>query len=156
MLLPLGAGIFVHERYPREAADYVDEVAGVSNVSLVLLILASLGQNLPGLVSLLGSGALIGTVLVVATAVVGGYLLAIPAGVERRLLSLGSGQRNIAAAYIIAGGSFAGRATVFTVIAVAGVIMMLILFPLAGEWSKRPSSANDNEPVRRDEEPAPV
>ena len=36
--LPLAIGIFVRERYPEEAAEYVDEVATISNISLVLLL----------------------------------------------------------------------------------------------------------------------
>lgn len=139
MLLPLAAGLFVSERYPEEATDYVDEVASISNVALVLLFLSSLGQNLGGLLEMVGRGAILATALLVAVAIVGGYLLGIPAGVERRLLALGTAQRNMAAAFIIATGNFADRPVVITFIAVAGVILMIVLFPLAGEWSKRPS-----------------
>ena len=102
-------------------------------------ILTSAGQNLPELLGLFGSGAILATVLLIAVAVASGYLLAIPARVERRLLGLGAGQRNLAAAFIIAAGSFADRPTVLAYLAAAGVIMMVVLFPIAGEWSKRPS-----------------
>jgi BASS family bile acid:Na+ symporter len=139
MLLPLAVGLFISERYPEEAADYVDEVASISNIALLLLILTSLGQNLDGLLDMVGSGAILATVLLVAVAAVGGYLLGIPAGVERRLLALGTAQRNQAAAFIIAAGNFADRPMVATFIAAAGLILMVVLFPLAGEWSKRPS-----------------
>ena len=39
-----------------EAAEYVDEIATISNVALALLLLTSLGQNVPGLLGLFGSG----------------------------------------------------------------------------------------------------
>ena len=139
MLLPLAIGIFVRERYPEEAAGYRDEVATISNIALVLLFLTSVGQNLPGLLGLFGSGAILATVLLVAVGIVGGYLLGIPAGVERRLLALGAAQRNVAAAFIIATGSFADRPVLFSFLAVASLVMMVTLFPLAGEWSKRAS-----------------
>jgi BASS family bile acid:Na+ symporter len=139
MILPLAIGVFVRERYPAEADSYRDEVASISNFSLVLLLLTSAGQNLPELLGLFGSGGIIATVLLIAVAITGGYLLAVPAGVERRLLALGAGQRNLAAAFIVAAGSFADRPTVLAYLAAAGVIMMVVLFPLAGEWSKRPS-----------------
>jgi BASS family bile acid:Na+ symporter len=139
MLLPLGVGVFVRERYPDEAEGYRGEVASISNLSLLLLILTSAGQNLPGVLGLFGSGAILATVVLIAAAIAGGYLLAIPAGVERRLLALGAGQRNLAAAFIIAAGSFADRPTVLAFLAAAGVVMMVVLFPVAGEWSKRPS-----------------
>ena len=149
MLLPLAVGVFVRERYPVEAASYRDEVASISNFSLVLLLLTSAGQNVPGLLGLLGSGAIVATLLLIAVAIAGGYLLAIPAGVERRLLALGAGQRNLAAAFIIATGSFAERPTVIAYLAAAGVIMMVVLFPLAGEWSKRPSRLAADVPADR-------
>jgi BASS family bile acid:Na+ symporter len=139
MILPLAIGVFVRERYPAEADSYRDEVASISNFSLVLLLLTSAGQNLPELLGLFGSGGIIATVLLIAVAIAAGYLLAIPARVERRLLALGAGQRNLAAAFIVAAGSFADRPTVLAYLAAAGVIMMVVLFPLAGEWSKRPS-----------------
>ncbi len=154
MLLPLGVGIFIRERYPAEAAGYRDEVASISNITLVLVFVTSAGQNLPGLLGLFGSGGIVATVLLVGVALAGGYLLAIPAGVERRLLSLGAGQRNVAAAFIIATGSFADRPTVLAFIAAAGVIMMVMLFPLAGEWSKRPSRLAAEASGARDEDPS--
>jgi BASS family bile acid:Na+ symporter len=139
MLLPLAIGVFVRERYPEEADNYVDEVATVSNVTLALLLISSIAQNVGGLFDLFGSGGILATVLLIAAAIGGGYLLGVPAGVERRLLALGSGQRNVAAAFIIAVGSFSDRPTVIALIATSGLIMMAMLFPLAGEWSKRPS-----------------
>jgi BASS family bile acid:Na+ symporter len=152
MLLPLAVGIFVRERYPEEAASYRDEVASISNMTLVLVFITSAGQNLPGVLGLFGSGAIVATVLLVAIAVAAGYALAGPAGVERRLLGLGAGQRNVAAAFIIATGSFADRPTVLAYIAAAGVIMIVVLFPLAGEWSKRPSRMRSVESRVRDED----
>jgi BASS family bile acid:Na+ symporter len=143
MLLPLGIGVLVRERYADEADAYVDEVATISTVSLVLLFVSSIGQNLSGLTALLGSGGILATILLIAAAVAGGYLLGIPAGVERRLLALGSAQRNVAAAFIVAVGSFAERPLVLALVAVSGLVMMAILFPLAGEWSKRPSTLGD-------------
>ena len=139
MLLPLAVGVIIHERYPEEAAEYVDEIATIANVALALLLLTSLGQNVPGLLGLIGSGGILATLLLIAIAIGAGYLLGIPAGVERRLLALGSAQRNVAAAFIIAAGSFADRPVVLSFLAVAGLVMMIVLFPLAGEWSKRAS-----------------
>jgi BASS family bile acid:Na+ symporter len=139
MLLPLAAGVFVRERYPAEAADYVDELAAISNFALALLLLTSIGQNLGGLLGLFGSGGILATLLLMAVAIGAGFLLGIPAGVERRLLALGAAQRNLAAAFIVAAGSFPDRPVTFSFLAVAGLVMMVVLFPLAGEWSKRPS-----------------
>jgi BASS family bile acid:Na+ symporter len=138
MLLPLAVGVFVRERYPTEADAYGDEVATISNFALVLLLVTSIGQNLDGLLSLFGSGGIVATAALIAVAICSGYLLGVPARVERRLLALGSAQRNFAAAFIIATGSFPDRPVLFSFLAVSSLVMMAVLFPLAGEWSKRP------------------
>jgi BASS family bile acid:Na+ symporter len=140
MLLPLAVGIFVRERWEEEAAEYRPTVGTISNIALVLIFLTSVGANLPGLLDLFGSGGIIAVALLIAAAIAGGYLIGIPAGVERRVLALGAGQRNLAAAFIIATDNFPDRPTVLLLISIAGLVMMVILFPLAGEWSKRPST----------------
>ncbi|MFL5754834.1 MAG: bile acid:sodium symporter family protein [Chloroflexota bacterium] len=152
MVLPLAVGVLVRERYPEEADDYVDEVAAISNVTLALLLVSSVGQNLGGAVGLLGNGGIVATVLLVAAGIVAGYVLGVPAGVERRLLALGTAQRNVAAAFIVAVGSFADRPTVLALVATSGIVMMLMLFPLAGEWSKRPSRLREEAHFDADEE----
>ncbi|MEO8285308.1 MAG: bile acid:sodium symporter [Chloroflexota bacterium] len=140
MLLPLAIGIFVRERWEEEATEYRPTVGTISNVALVVLILASVGTNVPGLLDLFGSGGIIAVVIMVAAGIIGGYLVGIPAGVERRVLALGAGQRNLAAAFIIAADNFSDRPTVLLLISIAGLIMMVMLFPLAGEWSKHSST----------------
>jgi BASS family bile acid:Na+ symporter len=145
MLLPLGIGLIVRQLWEEEAAAYRPTVGMISNVALVVLLLTSVGTNLPGLLGLLGSGGIIATVLLIVAALAAGYLIGIPAGVERRVLALGAGQRNIAAAFIIGTGNFADRPYVLLLIGLAGVVMMVILFPLAGEWSKRPSTLATQE-----------
>lgn len=145
MLLPLAIGIFIRERWEEEAAEYRPTVAMISNVALVALVLTTVATNLQGVIGLFGSGGIIAVVLLVAAAVLGGYLIGIPAGVERRVLALGAGQRNLAAAFIIGAGNFADRPNVLLLVGVASLVMMIILFPLAGEWSKRPSSLASTE-----------
>jgi BASS family bile acid:Na+ symporter len=141
MLLPLAIGVFVRERYEEEAAAYQPTVAQISSVTLALLFVTSLGQNLPGVLGLVGTGGILATGLLIAAAVITGHLLAVPAGVERRVMALGAGQRNMAAAFVVATANFAHRPDVLTFLATAGLISMVILFPLAGEFGKRPTRA---------------
>jgi BASS family bile acid:Na+ symporter len=138
--LPLAIGIFMRERWEEEAAEYRPTVATLSNVALAVLFLTSVGANQPDLLNLVGTGGILAVVGLIVVALVAGYALGIPAGVERRVLALGAGQRNTAAAFVIATGNFADRPTVFLLIGLAALLMMVILFPLAGEWSKRPST----------------
>ncbi|MDQ3929665.1 MAG: bile acid:sodium symporter [Chloroflexota bacterium] len=140
MLLPLAIGILMRERWEEEAAEYRPTVGIISNVALVALFLTTVGANLPGVIGLLGTGGIIATILLIVAAIAAGYLIGIPAGVERRVLALGAGQRNMAAAFVIGADNFPNLPNVLILIGLAGLIMMVILFPLAGEWSKRPST----------------
>ncbi len=151
MLLPLGIGIVVRERWEEEAMDYRPTVATISNVALVTLQLTTVATNIPGLLNMFGSGGIIATALLIAAAIGCGYLVGVPMGVERRVLALGTGQRNVAAAFIIATGNFADRPNVLLLVGVSGLVMMVLLFPLAGEWSKHPSTV-----ATRDERDAPT
>jgi predicted Na+-dependent transporter len=143
LLLPLAIGVFVRERYAEEAAEYRPTVAQISSVSLALLIAASLGQNLPGVLGLIGSGGVLALGLLIAAAVVAGHVLAVPAGEERRVMALGAGQRNLAATFVVAEANFADRPDVLIYLASAGLISMVFLFPLAGEFGKRPRRAEE-------------
>jgi BASS family bile acid:Na+ symporter len=140
MLLPLAIGIFMRERWEEEAAEYRPTVATLSNVALAVLFLTSVGANLRDLLGLVGTGGILAVVGLIVVALVAGYTLGIPAGVERRVLALGAAQRNSAAAFVIATGNFADRPTVLLLIGLGALLMMVILLPLAGEWSKRPST----------------
>ena len=137
MLVPLGAGLFVRQRYPDAAAGLVPSLAQIANVSLVLLLVLMLATNIENVIALFGSGALLATVILLAVCVVSGFVLGGPGGKTRSVLALGTGQRNLAAAFSVAAGSFASQPNVLVFLAGAGLIGMVIMFPLAAELGKR-------------------
>ena len=139
MLAPLAAGLFVRARWEEEAIEYRPTVALVSTITLVLLFLVSVGQNLSGVLELVGTGGILAVLLLIVAAVGAGFVLAYPARVERRVMALGAGQRNLAAAFIVANANFADQPDTLIYVATAGLIMMIVLFPLAGEFSRRPT-----------------
>ncbi|HSL77989.1 MAG TPA: bile acid:sodium symporter [Candidatus Limnocylindrales bacterium] len=142
MLLPLAAGLVVRARYEEEALGYRATVGIVSNVTLVLLVLVSIGQNLSGLLGLIGTGGLLAAALLTSVAAAAGFVVAVPAGVERRVMALGAGQRNLAAAFIVANVDFAHRSDTLVYLATISLVSMLLLFLLAGEFSRRPRGSH--------------
>lgn len=145
ILLPLVVGIFVHERY-EEGADAIQPVMGqIANISLVLMIILSLGLNFSTVLQLFGTGAITAMIALIAIGLVAGYLLGGPNGSTKRVLSVGTGQRNLAAAFVIAGGNFADRPDVLSFVAAVGLIGMLIVFPVAGEFGRRHNAENATE-----------
>ena len=140
MLLPLGIGLFIRARYQEAAASLLPHIAPIGNISLVLLLVLMLGTNISEVLGLLGSGAILAMVLMVVVAVVTGYFLGGPATDNKRVLALGTGQRNLAAAFVVAGGNFAVQPEVLIFLTAAGLVGMIILFPVAAEFGKRSGS----------------
>jgi BASS family bile acid:Na+ symporter len=112
-------------------------VAPISNISLVLLLVLMLGTNISEVLGLLGSGAILAMLLMVVVAVVAGYFLGGPGTDTKRVLALGTGQRNLAATFVVATGNFAAQPEVLIFLTAAGLVGMLILFPIAAEFGKR-------------------
>ena len=143
MLLPLGIGLLVKARYEDAAAALLHPMTQISNISLALLLVLMLGLNIGNVLGLLGSGAIIGIVLLVVVAAASGYLLGGPSDDTRRVLALGTGQRNLAATFVIATGNFADRPNVLVLLAAAGLVGMILVMPLAAEFGKRSRTATD-------------
>jgi predicted Na+-dependent transporter len=137
MLVPLGIGLLVRARWQDAAGELQKPAAQVSNLSLVLLFVLMIGLNLENVIGLFGSGAIIATLVLVGVAIGSGYLLGGPGRDTRQVLALGTGQRNLAATFLIATGNFADQPDVLVFLAGAGLIGMVIVMPLAAEFGKR-------------------
>jgi BASS family bile acid:Na+ symporter len=140
MLAPLGIGLLINARYKDVASALRQPMMQISNISLALLLVLVLGLNLGNVLGLLGSGAIIGIVVLIAVALGAGYLLGGPRADTRQVLAIGTGERGVAAAFVIATGNFADRPDVLVFLA-AGLIMLGIVMPLAAEVGRRSGAA---------------
>ncbi len=145
MLVPLAIGLVVRARWEEAAGELQKPIAQVSNLSLVLLLVLMLGLNIENVIGLFGSGALIATVILVAVAIGSGYLLGGPGTDTRQVLAMGTGQRNLAATFLIADSNFADQPDVLVFLAGAGLIGMALVMPLAAEFGKRASKEHAAE-----------
>jgi BASS family bile acid:Na+ symporter len=123
MLLPLGAGVAVRGRCPGCAARLRPAFGAVSNVSMLLAVVLLTGLNFRAMVGTFGSGAVGVAVAFVSLALAAGYALGGPAPGTRSVLGVGTGQRNVAAALLVATQNFADD---------PGVVVMLLVSTLAG------------------------
>ena len=146
MLVPLAIGLVVRARWADAAGELQKPAAQVSNLSLVLLLVLMLGLNIENVIGLFGSGALLATIILVGVAIASGYLLGGPGTDTRQVLALGTGQRNLAATFLIASSNFSDQPDVLVFLAGAGLIGMAIVMPLAAEFGKRAAS-NPEAPV---------
>jgi BASS family bile acid:Na+ symporter len=136
MLLPLATGMVVKNRSGRLAARLRPWVGKVSNLSMVAAVLLLIGLNFEALAGTFGTGAVFVGVVFVSLTLAAGYALGGPAVGTRSVLGLGTGQRNVAAALLIATQSFhddPGVTVMLLVTTLAGLVPLLF----AARWCAR-------------------
>ena len=138
ILIPLAVSLFVRARYPEAAASALPHFAQASNLSLLILMVLMVVLNFSDVVGLLGSGGLLASLILVVLTTAGGYLLGRLGKAGDWLQGLGAGQRNIAAAMVVATMNFGNDEIVMVV--VYSLIGMVVIIPLALELGKRAKS----------------
>ena len=136
MLLPLGIGLAVKARWEAAAARIKPVLDRVSSVSLVLLIVLLTVTNFENMLSVFGTRGILAGILFLAFGFAIGYVLGGPARETRKVLGLGTAQRNIAAAIVVAGQNFSDPKVVVMVVVVA-IVGLLLLMPLSRVLSRR-------------------
>jgi BASS family bile acid:Na+ symporter len=134
LILPTLFGLAMKAVAPRWAARLVPVGGKVATFALVIVIVSTFGANLPELIGLLKTGAIVAGVLLVVGAFAVGYLL----GRRDRsvVLGLGTAQRNIAAAMVIASRDFTNP-DILVMVTASALAGLLVLFPLAWLLSRR-------------------
>jgi BASS family bile acid:Na+ symporter len=143
ILIPLAISLFVRARYPNVAASIQPMFAQASNLSLLILMVLMIVLNFNDVIGLLGTGGLLASLILIVLTTAAGYLLGRLGKADGWLQALGAGQRNIAAAMVVASTNFGSDEIVMVV--VFSLIGMVVLIPLAMELGKRRGSALDKE-----------
>jgi BASS family bile acid:Na+ symporter len=130
MLLPLAMGMLVRHQSHRWASRLRRPIVRISNVSVILAVVLLVGLHFRAMVDTLGSGAVAAAVVFVLATVALGYAVGGPSPATRSVLGLGTGQRNIAAALIVASGN-ADDARVVIMLLVSTIVGLLVMVPAA-------------------------
>ena len=140
MLLPLIIGLLVKWRYSETAAEWLPLLSQASSYSLMFLVAAALVLQFRNIIGAIGSWLILGTLLLIVGGTVIGYFLSFGSDKPtRKVASLGTGQRNLAAALLV-GASF-GDAEILVMTLVAAMVSQLLMILIAGEIGKRGSAA---------------
>lgn len=134
LMLPILIGLAVNAVAPSWAAWLVPIGGRLASISLAVVILSSFGANFHELVRVVRSGAIAAAVLLILAAFAAGYLLT-----QRErgaVLGLGTAQRNIAGAMVIASQSFANP-DVLVMVTASALAGLFVLFPIAWLLSRR-------------------
>jgi len=127
MLLPLAVGLAMKASYQVAAARVKPVLDRVSNLSLILLTVLIWVTNFDKVLAIFGTRGILAGVLFTVLALGAGHLLGGPSGDSRRVLALGTAQRNIAAALLVGEQTFSDPKVVVMVIVVADVGLIILL-----------------------------
>jgi BASS family bile acid:Na+ symporter len=131
MLLPLILGLAAHEYLAGMAARLQPFMRKLSTLALVVLIGATVLLNLRDVLLILRSTAILAALVFVTGAFAIGYLSGGPSRESKEILGLGTSQRNIAAAMVVASEAV-GDADTLSMVVVTSLVTFVVLFPIAG------------------------
>ena len=146
MLIPLGIGLIVRARYEATAEGLQPLMAQTSTIAIGLMLVAGVIVNFDSIIELIGTGGFVAIVLFLAIALALGYAAGGSDPGVRSVLGLGTAQRNLAAALVVAGQNFSDNPDVVTFIIVAGIVGLFVLMPAAGEIGRRSASMDTPRP----------
>ncbi|KAB1185392.1 MULTISPECIES: bile acid:sodium symporter family protein [Haloferax] len=149
MLVPLAIGLVVKARYDGIAASVQPVMSQTSTVALVFLTVLMLVLNFDNLVSVIGTGVILALLVFVAISFGLGYVLGGPAADTKSVMGLGTGQRNISAALVVAAQNFQDP-DVVTILLVGALVMLVVLMVAGGELGKRSKAPEDTGEVLGD------
>jgi predicted Na+-dependent transporter len=137
MLLPLGLGLVIDVWNEPLTERLLPSMNKTSSVALIVLVLSTFVLNFNEFLRSFGTGAILGALAVIAGGFTMGYLLGGEDVRRREVLGLGTAQRNIAAATVVATQAVGHHpGTVFMVV-VTSIVSMAILFPVARALRRR-------------------
>ena len=135
MLLPLAGALAVNAKLPAAAARVKPVFDRLSTLGLLLVVFLQVVVNFTSMLSVFGTRGILAGLLFIALGYGLGWLLGGPTADTRRVLGLGTAQRNIAAALVVGSQSFSDPDVVVMVVVVA-MVSLLILMPLS-RWLAR-------------------
>lgn len=136
MMIPLAIGLLIKARYTSIADSLRPIMNQTSSFSLIALIVLAIPLNFNEIISLIGTGGILAIIILVLVTFALGYLLGGPNKDYKRVTSLGTAQRNIAAALVIAISNFQDP-NILAMIIVGSLLIPIILMILAGELGRR-------------------
>lgn len=143
MLIPLAVGLFIKARY-EDTADKIQPPFGMAaNISLITLAVLGLVLNFSSMIALVGTFGILAGIIFILVALIIGYLMGGSDPRDKSVMGLGTAQRNISAALVVAAQNFSTE--VITYVMVIAIISLVILMPAAGEIGKRMQGAVETE-----------
>lgn len=140
MLIPLAIGLLVRSHSAESAAHYQVVMNKISSLAMLILLVTAVGLNAANIIGLLGTGGILALLLFILGSLLIGYFLGGRDTGIRSVMGLGTAQRNISAAIVVAAQNFPGSNTLIFVL-VAAILLLLVLLPVAKRMGARAGAA---------------
>jgi predicted Na+-dependent transporter len=136
MLIPLGIALLIRARYEEAAKGLIPTMTMATNLSLVVLFIGYFVAYFSEIIGVIGTGGIVAAILLVVGAAVVGFLMGGKSMDTKKVLALGTGQRNLAAAFAVATSNFAANPEVLVEIMVVSLMGLAILMVIAGQLGR--------------------
>lgn len=137
MVLPLGIGLFIRARYADTAKNLAPHMNQISSVAIALMLVAVLVLQFDAIIATIGTGGILAVVIFLVGALAIGLLLGGRDAGVRSAMGLGTAQRNLAAAMLVAVQNFSDDPNVLVMIMLILIFGLILLMLTAGELGKR-------------------
>ena len=137
MLLPLGIGLFIKARYSDEADSLQPTMSQVSSLAIVVMMVTVIFLEFTTIIDTLGTGGIAAAVIFVVGALVIGLLMGGSSPAMRSVMGLGTAQRNLSAALLVATQNFSDKPNVLIMVMLVAILGLILLGWGAAEMGKR-------------------
>ena len=136
MLIPLAIGLLIKSHSPESAAHWQPVMNKVSSLAILILLVVGLGLNASSILSLIGTGGMLALLIFIFGSLLIGLILGGGDPGVRSVMGLGTAQRNISAAIVVAAQNFTEGNTLAFIL-VASILLLLVLLPTARRLGTR-------------------
>ena len=137
MLLPLGIGLFIKARYQETAAHLQPTMSQISSLAIVLMLVTILLLEFSTIIATIGTGGILAALIFVGGSLLIGLLLGGSGAGMRPVMGLGTAQRNLSAAMLVAAQNFSDDPNVLVMVMLVAILGLILLGVVAGEMGKR-------------------
>jgi BASS family bile acid:Na+ symporter len=136
MLIPLALGLVMKSHSPEAAGHWQPVLNKISGLAIMIMLVVGLGLNVSNIISLIGTGGFLALLIFIFGSLMIGMVLGGRNPAERSVMGLGTAQRNLAAAIVIATQNFTEGNTLAFIL-VASILSLLILLPTSKRLGAR-------------------
>jgi len=137
MLLPLGIGLFIKARYAETAGHLQPTMSQISSLAIALMMVGVLVLQFSTIIATIGTGGIVVALLFLAGSLAIGLLLGGKNPAMRSVMGLGTAQRNLAAAMLVAAQNFSDQPNVLVMVMLIAILGLILLMVVGGEMGKR-------------------